>query len=135
MFAVTLVFVVYNILLIPVCYVKLWWHKLIMIYVYSKSYRVSRADKFIVFVMFWGLGLITLSINTVVDVWYFLQHLWITDINKTQHKTNQEQLSKRNVNVLSQYFKEKQDKIMPYKDTATDIRTKFGVFNSILHIL
>ena len=83
MICVTIVFIVYNLLLVPICFVKLWWHKLIMVYVYSKSYRVSRADKFITFCMFWGAGLFSLTINTVVDVWYFLKHLWLTDLVKT----------------------------------------------------
>lgn len=72
MIYVTMLFIVYNILLIPICYVKLWWHKLFMVMVYSKSYRVSRADKFITFCFFWIFGLLTLTVNTVVDVWYFL---------------------------------------------------------------
>lgn len=87
MFFVTLVFIAYNVILIPLCFVKLWWHKLIMVYVYSKSYRVSRADKFITFCLFWMFGLIILTINSFVDIWYFLSHLWIKDLFKTQHKT------------------------------------------------
>lgn len=83
MLYVTMLFIVYNILLIPVCYVKLWWHKLIMVMVYSKSYRVSRADKFITFCFFWIFGLLTLTVNTVVDVWHFLKHLWLKDLRKT----------------------------------------------------
>lgn len=87
---VTFVFVVYNILLIPLCFVKIWWHKLIMVYVYSKSYRVSRADKFITFCMFWAFGLVILTVNSVVDIWYFLKHLWLKSLFKTQHKTHHE---------------------------------------------
>jgi hypothetical protein len=83
MLGVTLVFIVYNLLLIPLAYVKLWWHKLIMVYVYSKSYRVSRADKFMTFCVFWGLGLFTLTLNSLVDIYHFIRHLWLTDLVKT----------------------------------------------------
>lgn len=83
MLGTTVVFMIYNILLVPLCYVKLWWHKLIMVYVYSKTYRVSRADKFITFCMFWIFGLIILTINTFTDIYYFLKHLWIRDIFKS----------------------------------------------------
>jgi len=86
MIGTTVVFMIYNILLVPLCYVKLWWHKLIMVYVYSKTYRVSRADKFITFCMFWIFGLITLTINTFTDIYHFL-----------------------NINLLTHYFKNKQD--------------------------
>ena len=131
----TVVFIIYNIALIPICFLKLWWHKLIMIYVYSKSYRVSRADKFITFCFFWMIGGVTLIINTVVDIWYFLKHLWLKDLNKTQHKTSHERISKVNLEILSKYFKGIQDKMIPYKNVATDIRGKFGIFETILKIL
>ncbi len=83
MIGTTIVFMIYNILLVPLCYVKLWWHKLIMVYVYSKTYRVSRADKFITFCMFWIFGLISLTINSFTDIYHFLKHLWIRDIFKS----------------------------------------------------
>ena len=88
MVGVTLVFTVYNLLLVQVGYVKLWWHKLIMIYVYSKSYRVSRADKFITFCWFWIFGLLTLTLSAFTDLYYFVRHLWLRDLIKTQHKSN-----------------------------------------------
>lgn len=88
MLAVTLLFFIYQICLLPVTYVKLFFHKLVMIYVYSKSYRVSRADKFITFTFFVFFGPFSLAINAVVDVLYFLCHLWLRDMPKTKHKTS-----------------------------------------------
>ena len=131
----TLVFFIYNILLLPICYVKLWWHKLIMIYVYSKSYRVSRADKFLTFIMFWPFGLPTLILNSIVDVYHFIKHLWMKDVLKTQHKTSFEKLKQNKIESLAQYFRDKNEKILPYKDIATDIRQRFKVFQTILRIL
>jgi hypothetical protein len=135
MIGTTIVFIIYNILLIPLCYVKLWWHKLIMVYVYSKSYRVSRADKFITFCFFWVFGPVTLSINTFTDVYYFLRHLWVKDIFKTQHRSNHQLLSKKTIDLVTRYFKTKNDKIISYKEVATEIRNYLGVLNSILKIL
>ncbi len=83
MFGALLLFIVYNILLLPVSYVKLFFHKLVMIFVYSKSYRVSRADKFIVLIVFTFFGPFLLILNAIVDVRYFLRHLWMRDMNKT----------------------------------------------------
>ena len=119
MCGVTLVFTVYNFLLVPLAYVKLWWHKLIMIYVYSKSYRVSRADKFITFCLFWIFGLLTLTLSACTDLYYFVRHLWLKDLIKTQHKSNNEQLSKRNFLQVRRYFMSKCDRILPYKEAAT----------------
>lgn len=104
MIGVTLVFAVYNLLLVPLAYVKLWWHKLIMIYVYSKSYRVSRADKFITFCLFWVFGLLTLTLSALADLYYFVRHLWLRDLLKTQHKSMHVQLSKRNIEKVRRYF-------------------------------
>ena len=100
-----MVFIVYNIALLPLAYTKLFFHKLVMIYVYSKSYRVSRADKFITFVFFAALGPFTLFMNLVVDIWYFLKHLWVRELFKTQHKASEQQISKATLDKLSNYFK------------------------------
>lgn len=135
MVGVTLVFVVYNVLLIPLAYVKLWWHKLIMVYVYSKSYRVSKADKFITFCIFWIFGLPFMSLNCIVDIWHFLRHLWLSDLLKVQHKTSLKQLSKPAVEKLGSYFKTKADKILPYKQVATDVRDDLGIIRTVLRIL
>jgi hypothetical protein len=42
----TICFIAGEICMWPFVYVKMFFHKLTMVWVYSKSYRVSRADKF-----------------------------------------------------------------------------------------
>lgn len=84
----TLLFVVYNLVLWPFAYLKLFFHKLIMIMVYSKSFRVSRADKFMNFVIFIISGPFLLFINIWVDTRFFLEHMLLKELYKTQHKTN-----------------------------------------------
>lgn len=46
-----------------------------MIMVYSKSYRVSRADKFMTFVIFIFIGFPVLILNAIVDIGIFVKHL------------------------------------------------------------
>ena len=104
MTGVTLLFLIYNLLLLPVSYVKLFFHKLVMIYVYSKSYRVSRADKFITFVFFVFFGPFTLFMNMVTDIYFFLRHLWLTDMLKTQHKTSDQLISKETILLMNKFF-------------------------------
>lgn len=138
MFGVTLVFIVYNLLLVPLCFVKLWWHKLIMVYVYSKSYRVSRADKFMTFCVFWAVGLFTLTLNSLVDIYYFIRHLWLADLVKTQHKSTssrREQISKDNIQGVAAYFRACQEQVRPYRDIAVEVRDRLGVFQYILKLL
>ena len=100
-----LLFIVYNIVIYIPAYTKLFFHKLVMIFVYSKSYRSSRADKFMSFVIFGALGLFILLLNMIVDIGYFTKHLLSTDLQKTKHKTSDKQISKKHLAVLLQYFK------------------------------
>lgn len=76
-FIVTLlIFAAYNIILWPFTWMKLLIHKLIMIMVYSKSFRVSRGEKFMNFVFWLVVGLFILILNTCVDILFFIRHLW-----------------------------------------------------------
>ena len=135
MFGALLVFIVYNIVLLPVCYIKLWFHKMIMIYTYSKDYRVSRADKFFVFVIFVIVGPFTLALNCITDNYYFIRHLWLKDLIKTKHKTSDQQISNHNLVLVCSYFKAKQEKVIPYKEAAIQIRAQMGLFQTIMGLL
>lgn len=44
-------------------------------------------------------------------------------------------ISKNNLELISKYFKFKNEKIIPYKEAATDLREQLGVFESIFIIL
>jgi hypothetical protein len=68
------VFAFYNVLLLPFTYLKMFFHKMIMIFVYSKSYRVSRADKFMLWIMFAIIGPFRLLANVIMDLFAFLKH-------------------------------------------------------------
>ena len=68
------VFFFYNALLLPVTYVKMFFHKMVMIFVYSKSYRVSRADKFMLWIFFVVIGPFRLLNNFIVDLIAFVKH-------------------------------------------------------------
>jgi len=84
----TILFIAYNIALLPLTYVKLVFHKSFMIFVYSKSFRVSRADKFMNFVQFAVFGPFILIINIITDIKYFIRHMLRMDLLKTKHQTN-----------------------------------------------
>lgn len=77
-------FLIYTVALFPVTYVKLVFHKLVMIFVYSKSYRVTKADKFMVWILFVIIGLPRLALNVFTDYAAFLRHLVVTDLKKTK---------------------------------------------------
>ena len=63
---------------------KLVFHKLVMIFVYSKSYRVTKADKFAYWILFMVIGLFRLFLNVFTDFAAFLRHSVVTDLKKTK---------------------------------------------------
>lgn len=69
-----------EILMWPFVYVKMFFHKLTMVWVYSKSYRVSRADKFANFITYVIIGPVVIVLTTVFDTVFFLRHLIQSDL-------------------------------------------------------
>ena len=73
--AATALFIAGEIAMYPVVYFKMLFHKLTMVWVYSKSFRVSRAVKFANFILYGLHGPFTLTGNSAVDTYYFVRHL------------------------------------------------------------
>lgn len=68
-------------------YLKMVFHKLTMTWVYSRTYRSSRADKFMNFVVFLLFGPAIVIGNTIVDLQYFIRHMVRFDLQKIKAKT------------------------------------------------
>jgi len=114
----TVIFIVYSFAITPVCFVKIFFHKMIMIFVYSKAYRVSRADKFMTWVLFAVVGPFRLIANIFTDLVAFLQHMLSTDLKKTCVTLVKKPLTKKGMRVLNDYFSVRKDRLMPYKQFA-----------------
>ena len=113
--ASTLVFFLYNLILAPLTYVKIFFHKLVMIFVYSKSYRVTRADKFILTVIFIPIGPIRLASNVILDSIAFIGHCLQTDLKKSKVTIRHKPFTKESMNLLNKYLHERQERLMPFK--------------------
>ena len=87
LFVTTCLFLVFEMLMWPLVYIKMVFHKLTMTWVYSRSYRTSRADKFMNFIMYFFFGPLIVIGNTFVDLQYFLIHMVRFDLQKVKHKT------------------------------------------------
>jgi hypothetical protein len=124
---VTLVFLIGEMAMWPLVYVKMVFHKLTMVWVYSKSFRVSRADKFTHFLFFTALGPIIIIGNTMVDTFYFVRHLVQLDLQKVKHKTRQKLLKKSTIRMLMGYFEENQERIVTYQSTAETMRENMDI--------
>jgi hypothetical protein len=101
---VTLLFAIGEVIMWPFVYVKMVFHKLTMVWVYSKAFRVSRADKFAHFVYFVFFGPFLTIANSVIDLLFFLRHLMQLDLQKIKHKTRGDILSKENMQLYDEYF-------------------------------
>jgi hypothetical protein len=100
-------FIAGEVLMWPFSYLKMIFHKLTMVWVYSKSYRVSRADKFIKFIFFVFFGPAITIGNTVVDTYFMIRHMIKFDLQKIKHKIKNKQIKKENIETIRKYFEQK----------------------------
>lgn len=135
LFVMLLIFIGYNIVLWPLAYLKLFFHKLIMIMTYSKSFRVSRADKFAYFVLWVIFGFPILIANSAIDVYFFVKHMLMRDLYKPAHKTSDQLIDMDTLKQVERYFKERNEKMMPYKQIAIQIREKLDLMSCIMLVL
>ena len=129
--SVTILFGLIELVMWPFVYVKLVFHKLTMVWVYSKSYRVSRADKFMSFVVFFFFGPFIVMSNSVIDLYYFLRHMMRFDLQKIKHKTRFQMISKAHLELIHQLFESKQEKISEFKEISTKVRAGMCIVDLI----
>lgn len=79
MLGTSVIFFVYNLCLVPIVFVKIFFHKLVMIFVYSKHIRVSRATKFAYAMAYVAYGLFSAFGNVAKDQVWFLLHCFKMD--------------------------------------------------------
>lgn len=84
LFVTFVIYLVYTACLLPLSFVKIFFHKMIMIFMYSKSYRVHKSDKFMQWVLFAVIGPFRMTANFFVDLIAFLMHATMQDLKKTK---------------------------------------------------
>lgn len=131
----TLIFIGIEVITWPFVYVKMFFHKLTMVWVYSKSYRISRADKFINFLVYFVIGPFVIILTTLTDVYHFVRHALKTDLKKTKHKMKHQQLKKENIQLMHAFFNEKKERILAFKDVSSTLREQMGVIESVRDVL
>lgn len=118
-----LAFVAGEIIMWPFVYTKMVFHKLTMVWVYSKSWRLSRATKFTNFVGYCAFGPFSTIANTFVDTQFFIRHMVRLDLQKFKHKTSQQEIEKENLKIVQEVFSKHQEKILNYKAIAQRLRS------------
>jgi hypothetical protein len=111
----TTVFFVYEVVLVPLTFLKVLFHKMIMIFIYSKSYRVTKADKFMLWIFFIIVGPFRLIANIITDTAAFLKHSTNQNIKKTKVSYSERPLSKKTLRMVNQYLKERAERMVPFK--------------------
>ena len=122
------VFAVYNIALLPVTALKLFFHKMIMIFIYSKSVRMSRADKFMLWILFAVVGPFRLVANVILDMIAFLRHCTLQNLKKTKVKISRKNMTKKNLVELNDYFQKRNERMIPFKQVAAEVRDQMNIF-------
>ena len=129
-----LVFATYNIVLLPLSALKIFFHKMIMIFVYSKSHRVTRADKFMLWILFAVVGPFRLVANVLLDMVVFLKHCTLTNLKKNKVQIRDKPLAKKSLVMLSKYFVARNERMIPFKQVAAEVRDQMSVFQKIAQI-
>ena len=93
-----------------------------MIFVYSKSYRISRADKFMLWIMFAVIGPFRLLANVIIDLFAFLKHCTLQDLKKTKVQIREKPLHKNTIRMASDYFKQRSERVITFKQAAGELR-------------
>lgn len=96
----TILFLTIEVILWPFVYTKMVFHKLTMVWVYSRTWRDSRADKFMNFVFFVFMGPIFTVLSTFVDLFYFLRHMVRLDLQKVKHKIRFTPIQHKNLKLI-----------------------------------
>ncbi len=107
-----LVFSVYQVIILPVCYFKLIGHKFALMVKSPQgqgaSSTLDRAGRAFLFIF---LGPFFLSLNCVVDLYWFLKHLYKMDLEKSLQKSSQisADINRRTYKKMIRYFEQKNE--------------------------
>ena len=134
-----IIFSVYQVLILPISYAKTVGHKFALM-VKNPTGKGSKtaSNRLGYAVFFLAFGLPILAANSVVDIWWFLLHLYKMDLDRLQNDKVQESKYGKKQGVNSKTFKKmlkyfelqssrEQKQITLQKDVSMDIRNYLDV--------
>jgi len=87
MIVVLTLFILYTIAILPLAYLKIVGHKFaLMVKGPTGTGSVTTLDRFGSAVLFFLIGPYILIMNAVVDIFWFIAHVYKMDLDKTEHK-------------------------------------------------
>jgi hypothetical protein len=133
---VTIVFIVCNILIIPLAYFKGIFTKIQ--FLFNSKIEKSVGKRILTFFAFILFGLFILMINLVVDIGVFFKHLYQAKINYRKEKSRIKYISSKTYNQLQLKFD--QDckngvEALPFEETAEYCRSLMGILDLLRDII
>ena len=135
LFIQVILFFLWNLLLYPIVYVKMFLHKLTLAFTYSRTYRDERNNKFLYAIAWIVTGPVLLFINIFRDIIIFCVHCYQTDLDtnyfelKSDHYISNEILEKC-TDVLKNYEAEG-NRIVELSNAICDVRSQINVHKVI----
>lgn len=135
-----LLFIVWQILILPFAYFKVVGHKFaLMICGPTGAGSQTTLDRFGSAILFVFIGPILLVLSMIVDIYWWLAHVYKMDLEKSSSKIfsydQQEEesmpLHRRTYKKMLTYFEAQNDQLVKLKDVSADLRDYFDVFEAI----
>ena len=136
MIVVTLLYIVYNLVIWPITYLKLIPHKFALIFKKNVAYTGNASNRIGSFFLILILGLPLLFLNICVDCFYFLLHMYSTDLERVDDSLKHvPDMSMKTYHKLYTYLESNPSPYMSYERVASDIRDDLKVLDSIIQML
>jgi hypothetical protein len=140
MLVVLALFIAYQAIILPFAYLKVVGHKFaLMVSGPTGSGSQTTLDRFGNAILFIIIGPILLTFSVIVDIFWFLAHVYKMDLDKTVSKKvftydKEEEslpLHRRTYKKMLMYFQTQNDQLVKLKDVSEDLRDYFDVFEGI----
>ncbi|CAI2363473.1 unnamed protein product [Moneuplotes crassus] len=134
---VTILFIVYNILILPLAYLKLIPHKFALIFKKEVTHSGNTANRVGSFVLILVFGLFILALNFCVDTYYFVIHLYKTDLERIDEGDINKipDMSMRTYKKLFHYLEKHKTPYLPFEQVASGFREELEVMPAIRQML
>lgn len=128
-------FAVYQVLVLPFCYFKIVGHKFaLMIKAPQGHGSRTTLDRFGHALLFIIFGPVLLSLNCVVDLFWFLIHLYKMDLEVSSKKMQDSDtidINRRTYKKMLKYFAQKNEQLVQQKRVAEDLRQYLDVMEGV----
>jgi hypothetical protein len=135
MLCLIVVFTAYQLIILPFAYLKICGHKwALMVHAPRGKGSSSTLDRAGQALLFMILGVLILVLNLIVDTWWFVSHLYKTNLDKTITKKEKQEVSLELPEIhritykkMLAYFSVQNDQLVLEKSVALDLRKYLDV--------